>query len=141
MGCEVAEESEANNNSGPVSVTVSIPFPGAFNLFSPANAAINQPTNPTLSWGTSNGATSYEYCLDTTNNNACNTAWISTAASNSVALSGLIPGTTYYWQVRARNSSGITYANGGSTAWFSFTVFQFGGQIFRFYLPLVPNGN
>jgi len=141
MGCEVAEENEANNNSGPVSVTVSIPLPGAFNLSSPANAAVNQPTNPTLSWGTSNGATSYEYCLDTTNDNACNTAWISTAASNSVALSGLTPGTTYYWQVRARNSPGLTYANGSSTAWYSFTVFQAGGQIFRMYLPLLSNGN
>jgi hypothetical protein len=142
MGCEVAEGIEANNNSGPVSVTVSIPYPGEFNLSGPVNTAINQPTNPTLSWGSSNGATSYEYCLDTTTDNACNATWISTAASTSVALSGLIPGTTYYWQVRARNSTGVTYANGGSAAWFSFTVFQGNdGQNFRIFVPLVTNGN
>jgi hypothetical protein len=141
MGCEVAEGNEANNNAGPVSVTVSIPLPGAFNLSSPANAAINQPANPTLSWEASSGATSYEYCLDTTNDNTCNATWISTAASTKVSLSGLTLGTNYYWQVRARNSTGLTYANGGSNAWFSFTVFQVAGQIFRIYLPLVTSTN
>ena len=40
--------------------------PGAFNKTSPVDAATNQPTSLTLSWGTSAGATGYEYCYDIT---------------------------------------------------------------------------
>ncbi len=236
MGCELAESNEANNSAGPVSVTFTIPLGGAFNLSSPANTASNQLVNPTLLWGASSGADSYEYCLNTIASCVAPAAWTSTGAAKGVALGGLTPGTQYFWQVRARNSSGVTYANGDSSAWwsfmvlpppgtfnkvspvnnatkppssltlawtasanagsyeycvntspgcsvwisagtntsvalggvtpglyywqvrarnssgityangnnapwFSFTVFQFGGQIFRFYLPLVPNGN
>jgi hypothetical protein len=38
-------------------------------------------------------------------------------------LTGLAENTTYYWQVRARNSFGFTDANGG-TPW-SFTTGNF----------------
>src|SRR6185436_2985319 len=38
--------------------------PGAFMHTSPANAATGQSQSPTLSWGTSTGAASYEYCID-----------------------------------------------------------------------------
>jgi hypothetical protein len=99
-----------------------IPPPLAFNKTSPANGATSQPANPTLSWGTSSNATSYEYCIDTTNNSSCDASWISTAASTSVGLSGLSPTTIYYWQVRANNSGGTTYSNGSSTAFWSFTT-------------------
>jgi hypothetical protein len=99
------------------SFTVSDPPP--FNKTSPSNGAINQFTNPTLIWEADNHATTYEYCIDTTNNNACNGSWISTL-NNLVPLSGLTPGTTYYWQVRGNYATGITYANNG--AWWSFTV-------------------
>jgi len=95
------------------------PLPGALNKFSPADKATNQPISLTLSWGTSAGATSYEYCLDTSPNNNCDTSWISTGASTSVAVN-LLPLTTYSWQVRARNASGLTHANQG--AWGSFTT-------------------
>jgi hypothetical protein len=78
-------------------------------------------TSPTLSWGTSTGATSYEYCYDTSNDNSC-TGWTSTGSAISVALSGLNEGTTYYWQVRAKNTGGTTYANGSETAYWSFTT-------------------
>jgi hypothetical protein len=94
-------------------------LPGNFNKSTPAHGATDQPANPTLSWGASSKATSYEYCIDTSNNNACNTTWISTGTSTSVALSGLTPGTRY-WQVRAKNGSGTTNANGGT--WWSFTT-------------------
>ena len=99
-------------------VTVT-PLPGPFNKSSPAIAAINQPANPTLSWTSSTGATSYQYCYDATNDNAC-TSWISNGTSTSANLSGLLPNTTYYWQVRAVIDSGQTYANGTSTAFWSF---------------------
>jgi hypothetical protein len=95
--------------------------PGAFNKSTPANAATGISTSPTLSWGTSTGATSYEYCYDTTNDNFC-TGWTSTGTVTSVALSGLSEGTTYYWQVRAKNTGGTTYANGSETAYWSFTT-------------------
>ena len=95
--------------------------PGAFNKSSPSNGATNQPTNLSLSWGTSSGATSYEYCYDSTNDNACS-SWNSTGTATSASLSGLTPATTYYWQVRAKNNSGTTYANGSSTAFWSFSI-------------------
>ena len=94
--------------------------PGAFNKSAPGNGATGQPANPTLSWGASSTATSYEYCIDTSNNSACDASWISTGATTSVGLSSLIPATSYYWQVRANNASGTTNANGGT--WWSFTI-------------------
>ena len=96
------------------------PAPGNFNKTAPVNGATGQSANPTLSWGASSGATSYEYCIDTSNDSTCNTSWISTAASTSVGLSGLTPAASYYWQVRANNVSSTTYADGGT--WWSFTI-------------------
>jgi hypothetical protein len=94
--------------------------PGAFNKISPTNRATKQPLNPTLTWNSSSGATSYEYCYDTVNNTTCDTSWVDNGTGASVALSGLSNSKTYYWQVRANNSFGTTYANGG--AWWSFTT-------------------
>ena len=96
-------------------------LPGAFSKTSPTNGATNQPTSLTLSWGTSSGATGYEYCYDQTGDGAC-TTWLSTGTTTSAGISGLAYGGTYYWQVRANNSLGTTYANGSETAYWSFTV-------------------
>jgi hypothetical protein len=93
-------------------------LPQAFNNTSPVNAGTAQPTSLTLAWGTSTGATSYDYCYDTSNDGACS-GWTNTA-STSAPISGLSTGTTYYWQVRANNGGGSTYANGGT--WWSFTT-------------------
>lgn len=109
--------------------TIVLP-PGAFAKNAPANSATGIAINPTLSWGMSSAAASYEYCIDTTNDSACNATWISTGANTSVPLTGLSYNTSYYWQVRAVNPSGITYANNtlpypppGSTGiWWSFTT-------------------
>ena len=95
------------------------PPPGAFNKTSPANGATNRPSSLTLGWGASAGATSYQYCYDTTNDNAC-ANWFSNGTSTSKVLSGLSLKTTYYWQVRAINAFGNTYANGSPTAFWSF---------------------
>jgi hypothetical protein len=94
--------------------------PGNFNKTNPTNGASGQSTNPTLTWETSSGATSYEYCLDTTNNNICDGSWMNNGNNTSFGLSGLSNGTTYYWQVKALNGSGSTSANGGT--WWSFTT-------------------
>jgi hypothetical protein len=94
-------------------------MPAAFLKTSPATGAINRPVSPTLKWGASSGATSYEYCYDTTNDSVCSTSWISNGASTSVILN-LLPNTTYYWQVRAVSVVGMTYANGSATSFWNF---------------------
>ncbi len=95
--------------------------PGAFAKTTPTNGAIGISTSPTLIWGSSNGATGYDYCYDTTNDNACSN-WTSVGSNTSMGLSGLSLNTTYYWQVRANNGIGTTYADGSSTAFWSFTT-------------------
>ena len=94
--------------------------PGTFQKSSPSNGATSQSTSPALSWGISSNASSYEYCIDTSNNNACNASWVSVAANTGVGLSGLVTSTQYFWQVRANNASGTTYANSGT--WWTFTT-------------------
>jgi len=94
--------------------------PSSFGKGSPGHGTTGISTNPTLSWSSSTGATHYEYCYDTTDDNACST-WVSTTSTNTT-LSSLLAGATYYWQVRAANAYAITYANGSSTAYWSFTT-------------------
>ncbi len=94
--------------------------PAAFAKSSPANAGTIQGTSTTLGWGASAGATSYEYCLDTSNNSSCDSAWTSSNGSTTATVSGLVAGSTYDWQVRATNGNGTTYANNNS--WWRFTV-------------------
>ncbi len=76
--------------------------------------------SPTLTWDASSGATSYEYCYDTTSGNSCDGSWTSAGANTSADISGLSANTTYYWQVRANNGGGATPANDGT--WWSFTT-------------------
>ena len=95
--------------------------PGAFGKGVPANGATGLSANPTLIWGPSSGVSTYEYCYDTTDDGACST-WVSVGGARYVVLSGLSPATTYYWQVRASNSFGSTYANSSETAYWSFAI-------------------
>lgn len=95
--------------------------PIAFVKTLPLNAATNQPATPVLAWGTSTYATNYSYCIDTINNNLCDTNWVSNGTSTFVPLvSGIAPG-TYYWQVRASNTYGTVEGN-GTNVWWSFTA-------------------
>lgn len=94
-------------------------LPGVFGKTSPANSATNRYTSLSLSWGTSLGAVSYQYCLDTVNNNACDTSWVNTG-TNRTATVALNSNTTYYWQVQAVNLVGSTDAD--SSNWWSFTT-------------------
>ena len=107
-----------------LSIAIAAGLPGAFGKSAPSNGAWNRPTALTLSWGASSGATSYEYCVDTSvdtsNDNACAGSWLSTGTTRQAAISGLARSRTYYWQVRALNGAGATVANGGS--WWRFTT-------------------
>jgi hypothetical protein len=95
--------------------------PGSFNKSEPINDASDRPTALTLTWGTSSGATSYEYCYEVYDgNDTCAGSWLP-AATNSANISGLNYATTYGWQVRASNANPTkTYANAG--AWHQFTT-------------------
>ncbi|PWB70003.1 MAG: hypothetical protein C3F15_14325, partial [Holophagae bacterium] len=97
-----------------------LPLPGSFSKINPVNGASGQPFDVTLTWGSSTGATSYEYCIDTTANSACDGTWTTAGAGTSANVTGLDPETTYSWQVRAVNGQGSTQANGGT--WWMFTT-------------------
>ena len=92
---------------------------GAFSKTSPANYAVQQPLNLTLTWGASSGTgITYEYCIGIA---PCTTAsaWIPAGTSLSANPSDLHYGTTYNWQVRAVNTTATTYANNGNSWSFS----------------------
>jgi hypothetical protein len=95
--------------------------PGAFAKRSTGNGMKNRPSAPTLSWTASTGATRYEYCIDKTLNSTCDNGWISVAGALSAAVTGLISGAAYEWQVRAGDGSSVmTGANDGT--WWRFTT-------------------
>jgi len=99
-----------------------LPAPGAFAKSKPASNARNLSRPVTLTWAASTGAASYQYCIDKTNDNACTSpaAWVSAGSATSVIVGTLVAKTTYYWQVRAVNTTGTTYANGGT--WWKFAT-------------------
>jgi len=111
--------------------------PGLFGKISPPRGLGRAPVAPTLSWSASPGVGQYEYCYDTTNDNACAT-WLSAGTAISITLPELLPDTTYYWQVRAVNAYGTTYADGSSTVFWSFTTFHLPGA---FNKTNPPNGS
>jgi hypothetical protein len=113
---KAAVESDASNTAY---VKTSDCPPGDFGKTSPVNGAIVQPNSVTLVWSPSSGVVSYEFCYDSLNNNTCDSTWNITA-STSATIGNLSNGTIYYWQVRANNASGTTYADDNS--WLSFTV-------------------
>ena len=84
----------------------------------------------TLQWqAAGSGVDHYRYCYDTTG--GC-TPTTSVGTNTSVTLSGLTPGATYSWQVRACADSGCTvYIDADNGQHHTFTV------RFDIYLPLV----
>ncbi|MFZ5880414.1 MAG: S-layer homology domain-containing protein [Chloroflexota bacterium] len=96
--------------------------PIAFVKTLPADNAVGQSTTPVLAWGSSTYATSYSYCIDTVDNNLCDTNWVSNGSSTFITLvGGLTPNYTYYWQVRATNPQGTVEGN-GTNVWWEFTT-------------------
>jgi uncharacterized repeat protein (TIGR01451 family) len=98
-----------------------LPAQSGFNKTAPANGASGVSTAPTLSWNPSSGAVYYQVCYDTNLNGACNGTW-QNVNGTSQALSGLAPGATYEWQVRACDDD--VGCNGGADngAWWTFTT-------------------
>jgi len=112
----------ANGSSTAFWSFTTVNTPGEFGKISPADGATGQSVGVTLTWGASATAASYDYCLDTSNNNACDAPWLSAGSATSVWVSGLAVNTPYYWHVRAVNTAGTTYAEGSATAFFGFTI-------------------
>ena len=107
--------------------------PENFTKTSPSNGAIDQPLSIVLNWGSSLGASSYEYCYDTVDNHECDGVWVSTGVDTNAVVSGLSDGTLYFWQVRALNAFGSMYADGET--WWHFTTVDV--LVHYIYMPLV----
>jgi hypothetical protein len=88
--------------------------PVDFVTTAPSNNSTATVSSIALSWASTAGATSYEYCI-ATSASTCST-WTSTGTATSATVTGLAHNTTYFWQVRARNDAGTTLANRG-TPW------------------------
>lgn len=78
----------------------------------PANAATNQGTTLTLSWGIPSGnPTGYDVYLATNQTNVANQAVFTRVsqnqAGNSYVASGLQNNTTYFWKIVPRNLAGV----------------------------------
>ncbi len=92
--------------------------PSVPTLVSPADGAAGLPTNLTVSWNASSGATSYR--LQVSTSAAFSTLILdqSGLSSTSYNLASLATNTTYYWRVNASNAGGTSDY---SIAW-SFTT-------------------
>jgi hypothetical protein len=102
----------------PAPVLVDEGKPNSFAKVTPAKNATIASTTTTFTWDAISNATSYEYCM-ATSTAAC-TTWTNTGTSTTATNTGLEHNTTYYWQVRAINAAGTTYAD--STSFGQFTV-------------------
>ncbi|MBM3287900.1 MAG: hypothetical protein FJY88_11200, partial [Candidatus Eisenbacteria bacterium] len=93
-----------------------LPAPlGAPTLLSPADGAVGQPLAGTLDWSDVGGAAGYVVRIGT----GCGSGDEYEVASSSYAYSGLAAGTTYFWQVKTKDSCGQF---GGYSGCFSFST-------------------
>ena len=94
--------------------------PNSFAKSSPTAGQTITAATTTLSWAASPYAATYDYCY-ALSIAAC-TTWTSSGTATTASISGLTDGKTYYWQVRATNSSGTMRADSGSYATFTVTL-------------------
>jgi uncharacterized repeat protein (TIGR01451 family) len=99
------------------------PGPGGFSKLTPVQGASGQVTSGLqLTWATASGATGYQVCVGT-QAGLCDVtgSWVNVGSGTSWAVNAALqPATTYWWQVRALNGSGVAQANDG--AWWYFTT-------------------
>jgi hypothetical protein len=93
--------------------------PALFNKLGPASGLSGLERNVQLTWGRAAQADYYQICVDTTNNDRCDTPWRPGAQATVLTLENLRAG-TYYWQVRAMVNGRLTEADDGR--WWTFTV-------------------
>ena len=101
----------------PVSTAIDQGQPNSFAKTSPTAGQSITAATTTLSWAASTYATSYAYCY-ALSIAAC-TTWTSAGTATTASISGLTQA-TYYWQVRATNTSGTMLAD--SETYRTFTV-------------------
>ncbi|MCA0349482.1 MAG: T9SS type A sorting domain-containing protein [Bacteroidetes bacterium] len=88
-------------------VGVNITFDSKVTLVSPANNAINVPTNSNFVWNVLTGAGSYEYqCATDSSFTTLTQSGI--ISGTSVPFSGLSINTLYYWRVRANVNGNVS---------------------------------
>lgn len=82
--------------------------PAAPLLASPLDGSTGVPTNPTLSWNPSSGATSYRLQVSTTPSFSTTVRDTSGITGTTLALSGFSVNTIYYWRVNASIAGGTS---------------------------------
>ncbi|MEY3990085.1 MAG: hypothetical protein RI985_1166 [Chloroflexota bacterium] len=85
--------------------------PAVFNKAGPIKNAVNRPTRMMLTWGASSRAKSYEYCIGLSATTC--TPWRNVGNVRSVTVSNLQRNKVYFWNVRAKNSAGVTNSHDG----------------------------
>ena len=93
-------------------------LPSIPTLMSPANSASAQQLNITLNWNQSTNASSYTIEVSQSSGFSTIANSLNALTTNSTSLTGLTPGTTYFWRVKANNADG---SSEWSTTW-SFTT-------------------
>ncbi|MGA9118080.1 MAG: T9SS type A sorting domain-containing protein [Bacteroidota bacterium] len=112
--------------------TTIISAPGIPTLVSPVNGAIDVPATPQLRWHAVPTATQYAVKLGTDSTFATGIAVNDSTVTDSVlSVAGLTNGTSYYWEVRAKNVGGTS---GPSVVYRFATIVGMSGLVYP------PNG-
>jgi hypothetical protein len=90
-----------------LTTNLTLPEPGIVNLINPAQDATTG-TEHTFTWNAATNTQNYSFRLSTASN-LSNATVTDVGVNTSFNVSGLSPGTTYYWGVFASNSTGTTW--------------------------------
>jgi sugar lactone lactonase YvrE len=95
-------------------------LPDAFQRIAPRDGIEVFSSSVTLWWNMSTDGATYSVCVDTTDNGACDSGYQDVGSNTTWLMTGVVPGTTYFWHVRAQNPSGFTYAGGDPSVFWRF---------------------
>jgi hypothetical protein len=90
-----------------LTTNLTLPEPGIVNLVSPPQDATIG-TEHTFKWNAASNTQNYSFRISA-NSNLSNAIVTDLGVDNSFHVSGLTPGTTYYWGVFASNATGTTW--------------------------------